>query len=32
MLTLDPKKRISAKEAADHDYLWEQPLPLKKEG
>jgi len=31
MLTLDPKKRITAKEALDHDYFWEEPLPCDPE-
>ena len=26
-LTLDPKKRISAKDALDSDYFWEEPMP-----
>eukprot|EP00941_MAST-03F_sp_MAST-3F-sp1_P005995 g5995.t1 len=29
MLTLDPKKRITASQALDHDYFWTTPLPLK---
>jgi serine/threonine protein kinase len=28
-LTLDPNKRISAKDALDSDYFWEDPLPCK---
>jgi len=31
-LTLDPKKRITAKEALTHDYFWTKPEPaLPKE-
>ena len=26
-LTLDPSKRISAKDALDSDYFWEDPMP-----
>jgi len=29
MLTLDPKKRITAKDALDADYFWTEPLPAK---
>ena len=28
-LTLDPNQRISAKDALDSDYFWEDPLPCK---
>lgn len=28
LLTLNPEKRISAKEALDHQYFFEDPLPL----
>jgi len=28
-LALDPAKRISAKDALDSDYFWEEPLPCK---
>lgn len=27
LLTLDPKQRISCKDALDHDYFWKKPLP-----
>jgi len=29
LLCMDPTKRISAKEALDHDYFWTEPLPAK---
>eukprot|EP01114_Cavostelium_apophysatum_P001050 TRINITY_DN10904_c0_g1_i2.p1 TRINITY_DN10904_c0_g1~~TRINITY_DN10904_c0_g1_i2.p1 ORF type:complete len:224 (-),score=31.70 TRINITY_DN10904_c0_g1_i2:155-826(-) len=29
LLTLDPKKRISASEALDHEYFWTAPLPCE---
>lgn len=29
MLTLDPAKRTSAKDALDHDYFWQDPLPCE---
>lgn len=28
-LTLDPSKRLTAKDALDSDYFWEEPLPCK---
>jgi len=31
LLHLDPKKRISAETALDHDYFWTAPLPVKPE-
>lgn len=31
LLTLDPKKRISASDALDHEYFWSHPLPCKPE-
>jgi len=31
LLTLDPKKRITAKEALTHDYFWTQPPPALPE-
>ena len=30
-LSLDPEKRISAREALDHDYFWTEPFPAKPE-
>ncbi|KAF9962659.1 Structural maintenance of chromosomes protein 6 [Modicella reniformis] len=29
LLVLDPKKRLTAMTAADHDYLWVEPLPAE---
>lgn len=29
LLTLDPKKRISAFQALDHDYFWTPPMPAE---
>jgi len=29
LLSMDPDKRISAKDALDHDYFWTNPLPAK---
>mmetsp|Transcript_969 Transcript_969/g.1211 ORF Transcript_969/g.1211 Transcript_969/m.1211 type:complete len:480 (+) Transcript_969:111-1550(+) len=31
LLTLDPKQRIDAKEALDHEYFWQEPLPCDPE-
>jgi len=31
LLAMDPSKRISAKDALDHDYFWTHPLPTKPE-
>ncbi|TIC65034.1 Pkinase-domain-containing protein [Wallemia mellicola] len=31
LLTMDPKRRISAKDALKLDYFWTKPLPMKKE-
>ena len=28
-LTLDPEKRVTARDALDSDYFWEEPLPCK---
>tara|TARA_B110000977_G_scaffold170354_1_gene220995 strand:- start:65530 stop:65877 length:348 start_codon:yes stop_codon:yes gene_type:complete len=28
-LNLDPSKRLTAKDALDSDYFWEEPLPCK---
>jgi len=28
-LSMDPSKRISAKDALDHDYFWTEPMPAK---
>eukprot|EP00242_Pyramimonas_sp_CCMP2087_P006856 CAMPEP_0198218084 /NCGR_PEP_ID=MMETSP1445-20131203/67268_1 /TAXON_ID=36898 /ORGANISM="Pyramimonas sp., Strain CCMP2087" /LENGTH=361 /DNA_ID=CAMNT_0043894975 /DNA_START=240 /DNA_END=1322 /DNA_ORIENTATION=- len=30
LLSIDPKKRISAKDAANSEYFWEEPLPAKE--
>ncbi|TIB06354.1 hypothetical protein E3P96_00533 [Wallemia ichthyophaga] len=30
MLTMDPKKRISARDALNHNYFWSKPLPMDK--
>ncbi|TIA89895.1 hypothetical protein E3P99_01862 [Wallemia hederae] len=30
MLTLDPKRRITARDALSHDYFWTKPLPMNK--
>ena len=27
LLTLDPRERITATQALDHDYFWTDPLP-----
>jgi serine/threonine-protein kinase BUR1 len=27
LLTLDPRQRITAAQALDHDYFWTDPLP-----
>ena len=27
LLTMDPTKRMSAKDALDHDYFWTDPMP-----
>jgi serine/threonine-protein kinase BUR1 len=29
LLVLDPKKRLTAFAASDHDYLWTEPLPAE---
>lgn len=29
MLALDPKKRLSAEDALDHDWFWSDPLPTE---
>ncbi|KAJ3069039.1 serine/threonine protein kinase, CMGC, CDC2/CDK sub, partial [Quaeritorhiza haematococci] len=29
LLQLDPKKRITAEQALEHDYFWSNPLPAK---
>ncbi|KAG0351977.1 serine/threonine protein kinase, CMGC, CDC2/CDK sub [Podila minutissima] len=29
LLVLDPKRRLTAVQAADHDYLWSEPLPAE---
>jgi len=29
LLVLDPKKRLTAFSASDHDYLWVEPLPAE---
>ncbi|KAI1313450.1 serine/threonine protein kinase, CMGC, CDC2/CDK sub [Mortierella claussenii] len=29
LLVLDPKKRLTAFDASDHDYLWTEPLPAE---
>jgi len=31
LLSMDPEKRISAKEALDHDYFWSEPMPARPE-
>lgn len=31
LLSMDPSKRISAKDALDHDYFWTEPMPSKPE-
>lgn len=30
MLTMDPRKRVSARDALNHDYFWSKPLPMNK--
>lgn len=27
LLTIDPRRRMSASEALEHDYFWTDPLP-----